>query len=594
MNYRKIFISVITVTLITGMISCSKSLDQRLTNPNYPSTSTADVDLYLNQVQLTFNNVWLTASDYGAQLTRQQQWVGPFYRNGYTPASFDGEWEIAYAGVPTQFGAYYGALGASASTYGGVVPNADALIKLAKTQKKFIQSGIARILKAFTMGILVDDFGDVPYSEANLGNANTNPKVDPGASIYAAIQDQLDSAILDLQNPDAAAGPANDLFYPGSDEVANWTTLAKTLKLKFYMQTRLVDNTVAAKIQALLTENDLINDPSQDFVFKYGTSVTSPDSRHEHYALDYVNSGGVGEYICNYFMWMVTAQKYGGTVNLSGDPRTRYYFYRQVATYSWANSQTCPCFVNSQFGASPTFPAWYPSVPSQTPYCQIGKGYMGRDHGDNSGAPPDGSYRTAFGVYPAAGQFDADQHEEVALGLGGQGAGINPIWLSSFTSFLEAEAALTLNITSQGAPRDLLEAGINSSVDKVMSFPATVSVTPEPSLVPTATQVSNYVNLVLNNYDAATTDDQRLNIIMTEYYLALWGNGVEPYNNYRRTGKPDNAQLPAAVANPGFFMRSMYYPSVFVNRNSNAPAQKTPGDAVNKVFWDNNPDNFVK
>jgi hypothetical protein len=594
MNYRKIFISVVTVTLITGMTSCSKSLDERLTNPNYPSTSTADVDLYLNQVQLTFNNLWVTASDYGAQLVRQQQWTGPFYRNGYTPASFDGEWEIAYAGGPTQFGAYYGALGASASTYGGVIPNADALIKLAQTQKKFIQSGIARVLKAFTMGILVDDFGDVPYSEANQGNANTNPKVDPGASIYAAIQTQLDSAIFDLRNPDAAAGPANDLFYPGGDEAANWITLAKTLKLKFYMQTRLVDNTVAAKIQTLLTENDLINDPSQDFVFKYGTSVTSPDSRHEHYALDYVNSGGVGEYICNYFMWMVTAQKYGGTVNLSGDPRARYYFYRQVGTYSWANSQTCPCFVNSQFGASPTYPAWYPGVPASTPYCAIGKGYMGRDHGDNSGAPPDGSFRTAFGVYPAAGQFDADQYEEVSLGAGGQGAGINPIWLSSFTSFLEAEAALTLNITSQGAPRDLLEAGINTSIDKVMSFPATVSVTPDPSLVPSSTQVSNYVNLVLSKYDAATTDDARLNIIMTEYYLALWGNGVEPYNNYRRTGKPDNAQLAAAVPNPGFFMRSLFYPSVFVNRNSNAPAQKTPGDAVNKVFWDNNPDNFVK
>jgi len=81
---------------------------------------------------------------------------------------------------------------------------------------------------------------------------------------------------------------------------------------------------------------------------------------------------------------------------------------------------------------------------------------------------------------------------------------------------------------------------------------------------------------------------------MTEYYLAAWGNGVEPYNNYRRTGKPDNMQPPAAVPEPGFFMRSFFYPSVFVNRNSNAPAQKNPGNAADKVFWDNNPDNFVK
>jgi hypothetical protein len=81
---------------------------------------------------------------------------------------------------------------------------------------------------------------------------------------------------------------------------------------------------------------------------------------------------------------------------------------------------------------------------------------------------------------------------------------------------------------------------------------------------------------------------------MSEYYLALWGNGLESYNNFRRTGKPANAQIAVAVPNPGFFMRSFFYPSVFVNRNSNAPAQKDPGNAVQKVFWDNNPDNFIK
>jgi len=593
MNAKKIFIALLGISFLTATPSCKKSLETLLSNPNYPGASTADVDLYLNQVQLTFNNFWVTASDYGGQLSRQLQWPGPFYRNAYTPITFDGEWQIAYAGGIAVFGAYGGTLTSSANTYGGVIPNADALIKLARTQKKYIQSGIARILKAFTLGILVDDFGDIPYSEANLGNANTNPKVDGGAAVYAAVQGMLDSAIIDLQNPDAGAGPANDLYYPGDDEVANWITLAKTLKLKFYMQTRLVDNAVSAKIQALLAENDLINDPAQDFIFKYGTSITAPDSRHEHYALDYVNSGGVGEYICNYFMWMVTSQKYGGNVNLSGDPRARYYFYRQTNNYSWANSQTCPCFVNSQFGSS-NFPAWYPSVPDKTPYCVVGKGYMGRDHGDNSGAPPDGSYRTAWGVYPAAGQFDADQEQEVTLTMGGQGAGINPIWLSSFTAFLEAEAALALNITTQGTARELLKKGVTTSIDKVMGFPATVNVSPPAAFIPSATQVNNYINLVLNNYDAAATDNARMNVVMTEYYLSLWGNGVEPYNNYRRTGKPDNAQIAQAVPNPGFFMRSFYYPSVFVNRNSNAPAQKSPGDAVNKVFWDNNPDDFVK
>jgi hypothetical protein len=593
MTIKKIFTGLLAIGVLAGSSSCKKSLDNLLNNPNYPSPTTADVDLYLNQVQLSFNNFWVTASDYGAQLARQQQWIGPFYRNAYTPTTFDGEWETAYSGGNAYFGAYSGTLGTSALAYGGVIPNADALIKIASAQKKYIQSGIAKVLKAFTLATLVDDFGDIPYSEADLGNANTTPKVDQGAAVYAGALALLDSAILDLQNKDAAPGPANDLFYPGGDEVANWVTFVKTLKLKLYMQTRLVDPSVNAKIQALLSENDLINDPTQDFVFKYGTSINAPDSRHEHYALDYVNSGGVGEYLSNYFMWMVTAQKYGGNVNMNGDPRTRYYFYRQVGNYAWANSQTCPCFINSQY-ANASYPAWYPSVPDKTPYCVIGKGYMGRDHGDNSGAPPDGSFRTAFGVYPAAGVFDADQHEAVQLMDGGLGAGINPIWLSSYTSFLEAEAALSMGITTAGAPRDLLQAGVQTSIAKVMAFPSTVNVTPDPAFVPSATQVSNYINLVLNSYDAATTDDARMNIIMTEYFIALWGNGVEPYNNFRRTGKPDNAQLAVAVPNPGFFMRSFWYPSVFVDRNSSAPTQKDPGNTVQKVFWDNNPDNFVK
>jgi hypothetical protein len=48
------------------------------------------------------------------------------------------------------------------------------------------------------------------------------------------------------------------------------------------------------------------------------------------------------------------------------------------------------------------------------------------------------------------------------------------------------------------------------------------------------------------------------------------------------------------TATPGLFARSLYYPSVFIDRNSANPGQKTFGTAANKVFWDNNPDNFIK
>jgi len=578
MKYKKIIYALAGLILWVGMNSCKKDLNRLLNNPNAPTPETADVDLYLNAVQGNFVQFWSNASDNGGSLTRQLFWNGPYYRNNFSPNSFDGEWISAYTGV---------------------IKNAQAMIPLAQSQKKYFQSGIARALLAFTLGTLVDDFGDVPYSEANLGlEANLNPKVDPGATAYATAQTLLDSAILDFQKPGAAAGPANDLYYDGDKD--KWITMAKTLKLKFYMQVRLVDNSAIAKIQELVTENDLIDDPSEDFAFRFGTNLASPDSRHPHYGIDYPASGGVGEYIGDYFMWMVAAQKYGGNVNLptngpaatSGDPRLRYYLYRQATNYSWVDPSICPCYTTSQYGTA-QYPSWYPSVPDQTPYCVVGKGYFGRDFGDNSGAPPDGNYRTAWGIYPAGGQFDASQGETVELIMGGKGAGISPMWLSSFTAFLLSEAALVLNITDQGSARENLQKGVTASIDKVLSFPAAVGVTVPDDKIPSAAQVTNYINLVLSNYDTATTDDSRLNVIMTEYYLAAWGNGVETYNNYRLTGKPNNMQPARAVADPGLFMRSFFYPNVFINRNSNAPAQKDPGNTADKVFWDNNPDNFI-
>ena len=598
MNYKKI---IFGIAILIGTASCKKTFDNLLNDPNNPSTSTADVDLYLNQVQIGFNlylsgspanlgSAYPSASDFGAQFSRQQYalWRGPFYRSANQPTDFDQLWDISYSSDPT-----YGV--------GGVINHANALIPLAEQQKKYVQAGIARVLEAYTYGTLVDQFGDIPFSEADQGVANPNPKADGGAAVYAGVQSMLDSALVDFQKTGASAGPANDLFYGGDAD--KWIALTKTLKLKFYMQVRLVDNSVGPKIQALLTENNLVNDPSQDFVFRYSTSV-SPDSRNPHYAVNYVSSGsGALEYLSNYFMWMLTAQKYGGLVTINstpgstlGDPRARYYFYRQATNYSsWATQTTLQCYPKWNAGV---YPAWYPSIPDQTCYCVVGgRGYFGRDFGDNSGANPNGTFTTTWGVYPAGGAFDdnsAGGSGGIDNTFGAKGAGIFPVWLSSYTAFLEAEAALALGITTQGDARTLLKKGVDASIQKVMSFPASIGVIPNPTYVPSATMVSNYENLVAANYDTATTDDSRLNIIMTEYYLALWGNGIEPYNNLRRTGKPSNVQIPVAVPNPGFFVRSFFYPAVFVDRNLNAPAQKNPGNVANKVFWDNNPDDFIK
>jgi len=575
MKYKKIVFGLLLVA--TSFTACTKQLDSLLENPNYPSMSTADVDLYLNTIQINFNSFQNAASSNGAGMSRQSYWGGPKYNNGTRPAGFDGIWTTAYTGI---------------------FANADAMIPLAISQKKYVQSGIARILKAYTLGTLVDQFGDVPYSQAVKGTGNETPAVDKGAAVYAAVISLLDSAIAEINNPAAAAAPKVDLYYGGSK--ANWVTLAKTLKLKFYMQERLVVS-VKDKVQALITENDLINTDAQSFVFKY-SKILSPDSRHPWYG-GYNDNGG-GGYLSNYFIWKLAVEKYNGNVaglgtqlvaTTSGDPRLRYYFYRQALNFAWANSESEPCYLNSQFVGA-TYPAWFPKVPEETPFCVVGKGYIGRDHGDNSGGPPDGSYVSQVGIYPAAGEFDYSQGGKVSFGMGAGGNGINPIWMSFFTPFLKAEAIEALGVTAPKTSADYLLEGVAGSITKVTGFISEigyVNTKIPPATLANDAQIANYKTLVSDLYTAASTSSAKIDLIMSEYMIAAWGNGVEPYNNLRRTGSPKNVQLVVGVQSPGLFTRSFYYPSVFVNRNSNAPAQKS-GTAANKVFWDNNPDNFIK
>ena len=94
--------------------------------------------------------------------------------------------------------------------------------------------------------------------------------------------------------------------------------------------------------------------------------------------------------------------------------------------------------------------------------------------------------------------------------------------------------------------------------------------------------VTAYTTAVSLAYDAA---GNKMDVIGREFWKSLWGNGLEGYNLYRRTGAPTGMQ-PTLQPNPGPWMRTIVYPSVFVNLNSSATQRDA--NATNKVFWDNN------
>ncbi|MBS1509148.1 MAG: SusD/RagB family nutrient-binding outer membrane lipoprotein [Bacteroidetes bacterium] len=581
---KKLIFTIISCFVV--MSSCN-DLSNNLQNPNQPLPSQGNLDLVLNSVQLNLANFYWDLSNIGSALTRMEVMFGPLYSNAFPATSYDQAWTDAYQGV---------------------LVNAKTVIDQGVAKKLYTHVGIAQTIQAYTLMTLVDFFGDVPYSKAFQGNADTNPTLDAGKDVYTAALASLDSAIANFGRT-PSAGPATDVYYSGN--TTKWKALANTLKLKYYMNAAQENATAKAAavsaIQTILAGNVIdATDGSEDFQFNYGTSYTNPNSRHPKFQNNYTSTGA-SDYLGNWFMYVAVAEKTiingGSTID---DPRRRYYFYRQSGDAVTDVPVTAlPCATRPTPDWYANYAYWYPS--NGMPFCQLGTlglavagGYWGRDHGDNSGIPPDGQLRTTYGVYPAGGLFDASTFSSIggssAINLAGQGKGIAPIWLASFTEMMKAEAALSLGVdlsASQSAgidPLSALAAGMSNSVTKVMAFPATVGVTPVASRVPSATTITTYYNFVKNLYTnapaaALSSPGCKLDIVMREFYIAAYGNGIEAYNMYRRTGYPSGMQykLTGVTDSSDPFTRTGYYPSVAVNRNSNIQ-QKSTTDV--KTFWD--------
>ncbi len=532
-----IYITLLTIAL-AGLSSCDLDL---LEDPNNLTPDAASTDFVLNSIEFGLNEYFAELTELTMEITRMiaANPRGATYDTYWQPQDFDDSWEQAYTGI---------------------LSDCQNLILLTEEQGLTTHAGIARTIQAYTIMTLVDIYGDVPWTEA-LDPNNLNPSLDGGAAVYATAESLLDAASENFRSTSLGT-PANDLFYNGNS--GQWLQLVNTLKLRLYVSTRLVDGSAAGKINALIQENNFIT-PASDWDFPFSNnSSTTPSSQHPFYVDNY---GAASDYMSNSYMNLLLRDK------SITDPRTRYYFYRQTLEIS-TDVNELPCIVRNK-------PSHYTD---DMVYCNAGDGYWGRDHIDVDGIPPDNLLRTIYGLYPVGGLFDADQGAGATTSSGALGAGVHPLMHSDWVDFMLAESALTIG--TNGDPRAFLENGVRGSIDKVMNFiPSQV----DPAFAPTMDDVESYVAAVLDRYDNAPDDDGKLEVIMMEYYIALFGNGFESYNNYRRTGKPVNAQLPLNPQ-PGSFARSFPYPSNFINRNSNVSSK---GTVAVPVFWDNNPADFV-
>jgi hypothetical protein len=544
-------IILISVTLLLGMLTgACEFFDLDLTeDPDAVKLTDANPDYALNAMQVEMKNLlsnddpvnWRGVNRLGMEVSRMIIKWGGTYENAYNPTEFDQVWSRAYEGV---------------------LMDAHTFLPIYEENQWWIHAGITKVLQAYVLVTLVDFFGDVPWTQS-FDATNFNPAADDDAGVYDVALSKLDEAILDLDK-EALATPSNDMYYDGDPDA--WITLAKTLKLKIHLNLRLVDESgSAAAINSLIADNDLISAPEQNWIFEYSRVTDNPDSRHPYFTYNYLNGGNT--YMANYFMWTLYEEK------AVVDPRIRYYFYRQ-RTSSSEEFQELPCYGTDR-------PAHYPV---DIPYCTLSDGYWGRDHLDDDGIPPDTRARTLWGVYPAGGEFDMDLGLPASATSGMQGAGAEMLMLDHYVKFMLAESAITMGTT--GDARQLLLDAVESSITHVMAFGEEVA---SQDYIPEQLDIDDYLAEVGTLYDAATSDAERLEVVVKEYYISLFGNGVEVYNLVKRTGMPSNLQ-PALLASPGDFPRTFNYPANCVNLNSSI-SQKPH---TVQVFWDTNPAGIIQ
>ncbi|MBS1509742.1 MAG: SusD/RagB family nutrient-binding outer membrane lipoprotein [Bacteroidetes bacterium] len=153
--------------------------------------------------------------------------------------------------------------------------------------------------------------------------------------------------------------------------------------------------------------------------------------------------------------------------------------------------------------------------------------------------------------------------------LTGAAGGEAPIrLLTNFqVNFILAEAALVLG--TSGDPNAYYQAGITANMQKIGM---------------TATEINTYFT---NNPTVVTlsgTTQQKLQQIITQKYIAWIGNGIEAFDDYRRTGYPVLAlPLNAVGDNPNVVPTRLPYTPNELARNPNAPNPRPKTDV--KLWW---------
>lgn len=458
----------------------------------------------------------------------------------------------------------------------------ETLISQASNGGNQVYQGIGQILKAYVMSVAVDLWGDVPFTEAtSLTQGVVSPAFDDGESIYAAVLILLDEGKVNVNSGNGLSPGADDLFYGGS--ASKWTKFANSFKLKLYNQIRLTSLYDQTAVDALMSAGDFFTSSSDDFQFIHTANITPTDERNQLFRGAY-GGAQVTYYMSPWFYEIVQGMN-PNIHNGIQDPRIPYYWANQLEDGQFPRDQG-----DSDTG-DPNADYWDAS----TGFFSIRFGSIGpdRDHAVQTDA-------TFPGIFPCGGRYDDNAGFSRTIT---SGTGVAPRRMFTFDEFLYVQAEMMHEGLISGSAGATLTEAMTASFAKVDEVVAGTGTTQTVPTLSGTTAVTDFISDIGNEFATASTEKQ-LEIIMTQKWVATFGDAMDQYNDYRRTGYPVLADPLGASPeyqldnddgwplDDGFtvqnnnFQTTFFWPQPELDLNQNAPAQK---DATTfKVFWDNN------
>lgn len=543
MKYTYIWMLVL-LGVTVSVTSCKKFMDINK-NPNSP-TGTVEESFLLGKTIVTWARYMPTADNYGGELSGTM--VNPGGVSGFGAL-------IDYNFGPGNYGFWW-------DLYDNVT-DLDAIIKRGETDESYVKyAGIARILKAIHFQALVDAYNNVPYSEANKGVENLTPEYDNGPDIYKNIAALIDQAFTDFNGASAAALTPTSTTDPlfGGD-ITKWKQFGNTIKLRIILRggDKVTFNNKTFSADGFLNQDAMVQPGFSNIDGK-----TSPAWGRVYSAAG--SAQGLTQRVPSFYMLGF----YDGTkIN---------DFFRGRLLYR-------------------AFPA-------------PGVNQLGEPGGTGAVVKQPNDWYLTLAATPSATNY-------AALGIFKGPSAPQPIMLAAESHFLQAEAVVRGLIS--GNAKTSYNTGILESfrylnkdeggnistkfVDTANGAIAASATTARFIQINPAKEVEIYQRLNeanrLVNFDLATTDEQKIEAIITQKYIAHnMIKGDESWNEYRRTKYPvsttpttDNrytsfASTLSTSSQPDRLPTRIQYPArEFTYNADNVRAQGNINPLVNKIFW---------